>query len=107
MERGISIYPKNLYRIFINNGKQDAEIFYAYSDLTPIEITDYLSDNLYIILLNESLQKNMLIPTFRVVYVEEIEAKGSNGERLYFYDGEKDYKCSYNSTLAYRLISSF
>lgn len=107
MKRGLSIYPKNIYRISIYNGKQDAEIFYAYSELTSIELTDYLSDNLYIILSNETSQKNTLIPTFRVVYVEEIEAKDSEGNRIYFYDGEKDYKCSFDSSLAYKLITGF
>lgn len=107
MKSTINIYPKNIYRIYINNGKQDAEIFYVYSDLISIELRDYLSDNLYIILSNESSQKNTLIPTFRVIYVEEIEAKDSDGNRIYLYDGKKDYTCSFDSTLAYKLITGF
>ena len=107
MNRSISIYPKNLYRIYINNGEQNSEIFYAYCDLTSIELTNYLSDNLYVILSNESYQKNTLIPTFRIIYIEEIDSKNSTGERIYFFDGQKDYKSSYDSTLAYRLITNF
>lgn len=107
MKRGLNNYPKNLFRIYINNGKQDSEIFYTYSELNSVELTDYLSDNIYLILSNEAILKNTLIPSYRIVYIEEIDAKNGQGERIYLYDGVKDYKSSYDSTLAYRLVTSF
>ena len=107
MKRGINTYPKNLYRFNVNNGKQDCEIFYAYSELSSIELSDYLSDNIYLIFSNESISKSTIIPSSRIIYVEEISPKNSNGDRVYHYDGVKDFKSSYDSTLAYRLITSF
>ncbi|MGL5346721.1 MAG: hypothetical protein ACRDA3_05180 [Peptostreptococcaceae bacterium] len=107
MKRGINSYPKNLYRFHINSGRQDCEIFYAYSELSSIELSDYLADNLYLILSDESIFKSTIIPSSRIIYVEEISAKNTNGDRVYHYDGIKDSKCSYDSTIAYRLITSF
>lgn len=107
MKRGINTYPKNLYRLYINNGKQDSEIFYAYSDYSSIQLTDYLTDNIYLILSNESIFKSTIIPTSRIIYIEEISAKNDDNDRIYYYDGVKDFKSSYDSTLAYRLITSF
>ncbi|MGL6106872.1 hypothetical protein [Romboutsia sp.] len=107
-------YPTKLFKVYVNNGFysntqssfQSPEIFYTYTDLTALELSNYLIDNKYIILSNECLKKHTLVPTLQILYIEEISHINTDGERIYLFDGQRDYKFKSDSTLAYKLFTT-